>query len=136
MSTTRELEWVRTSIDDCRRDVARLGIDAAIDHEIELGDSRAPEDASWTGMDRDAMRAALETLAGETLAEVTDSAQRTAIRSALESHGWRLQPAARALSVTPQSLRWRLRELGMWEEYKSRNPGRGRSLATPSINTK
>jgi hypothetical protein len=54
-------EWIRTDRNACRKDVARLGLDAATDYHMDLiADRAASGDDRWNDITRDDMRAALE----------------------------------------------------------------------------
>ena len=64
MNTTKAEEWIRTEEQAVRRDVARLGLEAAVEYEMDLiADREAMGDTRWTGITHEEMRAALAGLA-------------------------------------------------------------------------
>ena len=58
-------DWIDTDTYACRRDIKRLGLDAAADYQMSLIiDREASGDDRWGGITVDDMRSALAEIAG------------------------------------------------------------------------
>jgi hypothetical protein len=55
------MEWVRTDVGAVRNDVSRLGLDGAVEYQMELvADRKASGDHRWDDITPEEMRKALE----------------------------------------------------------------------------